>query len=390
MELLLSGLETRLKAKARKGRTPVTAIFELTPTCNLRCQFCYVALDPYKGPYLNTDQIKVVLDKLERAGILWLILTGGEIFSRRDFPEIYRYAKSKGFLVVLYSNATMVTENIAAMLREDPPLSVEVSIYGADAEHYERVTQIPGSFGRFERGVKLLREAGVSLLMKHTISSLTEDHVPAVAAWCLERDLPCNFTGNVDQRHDGGQEPTVYRIQPKGVHAVKLQMVALTKERNLALGVDQGPKEQYYAPRPKGPLAECNQVDPSSTTEMLYQCSAGKVNVFIDALGQASHCVIDREPSFPILTMEFDDLWARIGEWVTQPLPKEAPCSGCGLRQGCANCPARSRHATGSSYLKDTYHCDATHEHNGLEPVRHPDYRAWAASRPLGACATAH
>lgn len=389
MELMLSGLENRLKAKARKGRTPVTAIFELTPTCNLRCQFCYVALDPYKGPYLGTEQVKLVLDKLERAGVLWLILTGGEIFSRRDFPEIYRYAKSKGFLVVLYTNATMATPKIAEMLREDPPLSVEVSIYGADAEHYELVTQIPGSFARFERGIKLLKDAGCSLLMKHVISSLTQDHVPAVAAWCLERGLPAKFTGNVDQRHDGGQQPTMYRIEAKGIHTVKSQLRDLTQERNRVLGVDQGPREQYYAPKPEGPLPECSQSD-SSAKEMLYQCSAGKVSVFIDALGNASHCIIDREPSFPVLSMEFEELWSRMGDWVTQPLPKEAPCSGCGLRQGCASCPARARHATGSPYLKDTYHCDATHAYNDLEPATHPDYREWMASRPLGACAGGH
>ena len=389
MEMLLSALEARLTAKARTGRTPVTAQFELTPTCNLRCQFCYVALDPYKGPYLSTAQVKSVIDKLERAGFLWLILTGGEIFSRRDFPEIYLYAKKKGFLVVLYSNGTMVTEKLATLLREHPPLSVEISIYGADQEHYERVTQIPGSFARFERGMQLLIDAGVPLLMKHPISSLTEHHVPAIAAWCLERRLPCNFSSGIELRHDGGQQPDVYRIASKRMHDVKRNIAALDAERNDMLGVDLTPRETTSPEFPAGPLAECTSFDPSATTQMLYKCSAGKVSVFIDALGMASHCVIDREPAFPILDMEFDELWQRMGDWVTQPLPVEAPCHGCGLRHGCASCPARSRLKTGSPYLKDTYHCDATHSKFGLDPAEHPDYSAWSLPRPLGSCAVA-
>src|SRR5580765_3304718 len=137
MEQTLSTLRKRLFANARQERRPASCTFELTPTCNLRCHFCYVALDPYKGPYLSTEQVCRVLDVIERAGVLFLTLTGGEIFTRRDFPEIYRYAKAKGFLVTLYSNATMVTERIADVLRADPPFSIEVSIYGADAEHYE-------------------------------------------------------------------------------------------------------------------------------------------------------------------------------------------------------------------------------------------------------------
>ena len=51
--------------------------------------FCYVALDPYQGPYLDTLQSRQVLDIVERTGVLWLTLTGGEIFSRRDFAAIY-------------------------------------------------------------------------------------------------------------------------------------------------------------------------------------------------------------------------------------------------------------------------------------------------------------
>src|SRR3954469_17459740 len=137
--------------RPRRAGEPMQCLFELTPTCNLRCHFCYVALDPYAGPYLSTEQVCRVLDVLERAGVLFLTLTGGEIFSRRDFAEIYRHAKSKGFLVSLFTNATMVTEKIAQQLRDDPPFSIEVSLYGADAEHYEATTQIPGSFARFER-----------------------------------------------------------------------------------------------------------------------------------------------------------------------------------------------------------------------------------------------
>jgi hypothetical protein len=75
-----------------------------------------------------------------------------------------------------------------------------------------------------------------------------------------------------------------------------------------------------------------------------------------------------------------------MGAWVTQPLPADAPCSGCGIRHECGNCPARARLATGSPYLKDTYHCDVSHLTHDLEPVEHPDYRT-VAKRRLGACA---
>jgi radical SAM protein with 4Fe4S-binding SPASM domain len=121
------------------------------------------------------------------------------------------------------------------------------------------------------------------------------------------------------------------------------------------------------------------------TEEQLYRCGAGRMAFFVDALGQASHCVLDREPSFPILEMPWDELWARMGAWVTQSLPSDSPCSVCGLRGGCDNCPARSRLATGSPYLKDAYQCDITHAEHGLPPAAAPSYQPTA--RPATACA---
>ena len=363
MQLAMDQFEAQLGARARRARHPLSCLFEITPTCNLRCQFCYVALDPYRGPYLGTEQAQRVIDVIEQSGVLWLTLTGGEIFSRRDFAAIYEYALDKGLLVTLYTNATMVSESIARLLEDRPPFSVEVSIYGADATRYEATTQIPGSFARFERGVDRLRAAGVPLLMKCPISTLSADHVAALVQWCRDRSLAFKADPVIDARHDGGQQPTLYRIEPRRVVALRDELHEL----------------RHGVPRAAGPLPECSVRDASTGPDELYTCGAGRIAFFVDALGNASHCVIDREPAFPILEMPWDDLWSAIGEWVTQPLPPDAPCSGCSLRGGCSNCPARARLATGDPYAKDPYQCDITHAIHGLPP-------AGEASRPLAAC----
>ena len=359
--------EERLGARARRTRQPLSCLFEITPRCNLRCHFCYVALDPYRGPYLSTDAACRVLDIVEGAGVLWLTLTGGEIFSRRDFAAIYRHALGRGFLVTLYTNATMVTDEIARLLLDHPPFSVEVSIYGADAEHYEATTGVAGSFARFERGVERLQAAGVPLLMKCPISTFSAGHVRALVQWCTDRSLPFKADPVIDSRHDGGKQPTVYRIAPR-------QVVTLRDEIH---------QLRNGEPRVAGPLPECSVRGDDDGPEELYTCGAGRIAFFVDALGKASHCVIDREPSFPILDMEWEDVWAEMGRWVTQPLPATAPCSGCSLRGGCSNCPARARLATGSAYSKDPYQCDITHAIHGLPPARD---RVTESLRPLAAC----
>ena len=366
-ETSVKTFEKRLSRKARAARIPLNCLFELTPTCNLRCHFCYVALDPYKGPYLSTEKVIAILDKLHAAGVLWLTLTGGEILSRRDFPEIYRHARELGFLVTLFTNATMMNEKLADLFREMPPFSVEVSLYGHTAEIYEKTTQIPGSFARFERGIDLLLAAGVPLKLKTSLSTFTEDHLTDLYRYAEARGTAYSVDMTLDHTHDGKDGPTLYRLSTR-------KILDLEKEADTLVGGSPGP------------LPECSVAPPDGAPEELYRCGAGRIGLFINALGEASHCVIDREPSFPFLEMPWDEMWAQMGAWVTQPLPKEAPCSGCGLRNGCSSCPARARIATGSPYLKDPYYCDVTHARYGLPPAQHPDYRA--AARPLGACAS--
>lgn len=368
MEVMMSEFQARVGPRARKNRTPVTCLFEITPTCNLRCHFCYVALDPYKGPYLSTAQVCEVIDRVERSGVLWLTLTGGEIFSRRDFPEIYRHARSKGLLVTLFTNATMTTEKIANLLAELPPFAVEVSIYGATADVYEGTTGIPGSFARFERGLNLLLGARVKPLLKTPVSSLSVQNIQDIIAYAKARELALNIDPLIDRRHSGGEEPMVYRIESKRVNEIRRFVRSVAED-----GASRN-----------GPVPECAIGPEPGAPQELYTCGAGRTHFFIDALGNMSHCVIDRDPTFPVLDMEFDDIWGRMGTWVTQPLPQEASCSGCGMRHSCSNCPARSRLSTGSSYLKDTYYCDVTHDRFGLAPAEHPDYHQ--QTRDLGFC----
>ncbi len=101
-----------------------------------------------------------LLDDLAELGCLWILYTGGEIFARRDFLDIYTEAKKRGFLITLFTNGTMITPRIADHLAEYRPFAIEITLYGATRETYEALTQIPGSFDRCMNGIRLLQERG--------------------------------------------------------------------------------------------------------------------------------------------------------------------------------------------------------------------------------------
>ena len=59
---------------------------------------------------MTTEQVKQVVDILVDHGCLSIFYTGGEVLCRKDFAELYVYARKKGLLVSVLSNITMLTE----------------------------------------------------------------------------------------------------------------------------------------------------------------------------------------------------------------------------------------------------------------------------------------
>ena len=127
-----------------------------------------------------------MLDELVEMGCFWLLYTGGEIFARKDFLEIYTYAKKKGFLITLFTNGTIINEQIADYLAEWPPFAIEITLYGRTRETYEALTAIPGSYDRCLRGIKLLKERGLPLKLKTVATSINKHEVLAMRQFAEE------------------------------------------------------------------------------------------------------------------------------------------------------------------------------------------------------------
>src|SRR5262249_47504461 len=141
---------------------------------------------------LTFDEHSRLLDELQDAGCLWLLYTGGEIFARRDFLDIYTYAKKKGFLITLFTNGTLITERIADYLAEWRPFAIEITLYGRTRETYERLTGIPGSHEKCLRGIRALLDRGLPLALK-TVAVSTNSHEVLEMQRFAEEDLGVKF-----------------------------------------------------------------------------------------------------------------------------------------------------------------------------------------------------
>src|SRR6059036_745317 len=203
--------------KAAEHNNVVTAQIELTYGCNLHCVHCYT--DCYNRPdlikqELSYEEITRILDQLAAEGCLWVCLTGGEIFMRKDFLDIYDYAKQKGFLITLFTNGTLFTEAMADYLKEHPPFCIEISCHAATEETFDRITQVKGSFQRFLKGIRLLVERRLPINIKTKAMNVNQHELDQIQALVEGLGLRFRLNSTIYPRLNGDLTPARYRLSP--------------------------------------------------------------------------------------------------------------------------------------------------------------------------------
>jgi len=318
----LAGLVDR----AADERVPVRATVEITYGCNLRCVHCFNPTHQAEEE-MTSEQLYRVIDELADEGTFEIIFTGGELFTRRDCFEIVAYAKQKGTSIVLLTNATMITEKVADQIRAIGPRLVEVSIYGATAGTYEKVTRIPGSFQRFVRGVELLRERQVPLLVKMPVMSLNHHEVRGARDLVQGWGVHFAYSTEIHSRVDGSQEPLEYRLPPADVPRVDEELLG---HRRWAAG---GGSEE---------AGGCGAGDG------IFSCECGKSNLAVTPYGKMNLCVSLPIPEYDLARGSVASGWSTLVNLVDSSLPSEAyECDRCGLEPHCRQGPMNAWLETG-------------------------------------------
>ena len=306
---------SRLMDRASKGRIPLDAIIELTYGCNMRCVHCYNPTHQAKGE-LSTEEFYIIIDQLVHQGCFCITFTGGEMFTRRDVFQIFTYAKRKGLVIILFTNATAITPERADRIRDLQPWSVEMSIYGATQATYERVTRIPGSFPRFLEGVEHLRERKVPLLIKMSVMTLNQHEVKQAKALAEGWGIRFIYSTQIDPGQDGSLEPLRYRISPQDV--VRLDQEILGQRHQEA----------------------CHEKK-CEAREGLFPCDCGKSSLAITPYGEMNLCINFPVPRYNLRAGNVASGWKVLKDYVDSARRSDAyECPRCDLKRYCRRGPA--------------------------------------------------
>ncbi len=202
--------QRRLLVRATRQNIPIDVSIELTHHCNFRCQHCYIP--DFSAPdLLSTERLLSLLEELAEAGTLFLTLTGGELFLRRDWLTVARGARELGFALRLFSNGTLIGEEVADQIAA-LPAAVEISLYSMDEATFEKITRRKGSFAKTLRGIERLRERDLEVLLKTPMMTHNYRHLDAIAAYAEGVGAGFQASPTIMARKDGDLTPLAVRV----------------------------------------------------------------------------------------------------------------------------------------------------------------------------------
>jgi radical SAM protein with 4Fe4S-binding SPASM domain len=335
---------SKVHSASSKKRIPLDATLELTYRCNNNCVHCYCNLPASDKraiqEELTTEEIKKLLDELASMGSLWLLITGGEPLLRQDFEEIYIYAKKRGLIITLFTNGTLIDEKIIKLLLKYPPFYLDISIYGATRDTYEKVTRVQGSYDRCMNGISKIVNAGIKLNLKTMALTLNKHEIEAMDRMANEFGCKFRFDPMLHKRIDNKRfsDYEKYRISPEDV--IKL--------------------DSMFPKRMEEWQDFCNKfVKEPNKDDRLYKCGAGINTIHINPYGIAMACAMMVMDGFSSREHSLKWIWDKgIPSIINQKKNFTLPCDDCPLISLCGQCAAWSILENGDIKKEVTYLCE--------------------------------
>ena len=225
-----------------------------------------------------------------------------------------------GFALRLYTNATLIDDDVADRIASLRPLGVEVSLHGARAETQDRIARRSGSFEKVLHGVRLLRARGVPVLLKCVVTHHNYRELDDLRALAAQLGCTTLFDAEVTPKNDGDRAPT-------------------------SMGVDDAALLQV-ARDIWGSKNGCAHSEVVGLDDRLDDapCSAARRTCHIGPTGDVSPCTQWPEPYGNVRRERFADIWASdpFDRIRAKKLRDLEGCASCAVLGACAPCTALS------------------------------------------------
>ena len=336
-----------LHSRALRAGIPLAGTFELTSRCNFSCRMCYVHENVSPSRELTGAEWIELGRQAKEAGMLYLLLTGGEPFLRPDFAHIYTQLRRMGLIISINTNGSLLTDELLEVLASDPPSRINVSLYGGSPETYRRLCRSDG-YETVTRNILRMADAGLQVKLNLAVTPDNASDIPAIHQFAKDHHLPIQATTYMypPVRVNGGcygEAPARFDAEEAAAKMLLCREQLFSPEQ-LAASVG-APLEDTCGSEVGGPMS----------------CRAGRTTFWITWDGKMMPCgTFPVESEHDVRALGFADSWQRVRQF-TASIRMSPECSGCSLQKSCPSCAASCIAETGSPSIKPDYICRYAH-----------------------------
>lgn len=313
-----------------------SVIFEITPRCNFNCVHCYLT-SHHDNDELSYEEIIEIIDILYEKEVLFLTFTGGDVFVRKDFKDIYLYAKKKGFIIEIYTNGALIDQEILDMFCEYPPLLVDISLYGSCEDTYHKVTGVSNAFAKVVHSIEELKRNNIRVSLKAPILNLYYDELPAMKKIAENYGLPFRTGFEIFPTIDNDSSVTDYSVPIET--ALEYEFAQFEEEKH------NMPNREYTKP-----------VD-LMKEKPLFRCKLGRASCVIDYYGNMCPCMSFRHRGVRLTKDNFESVWNSFGQYPEMKADDTYRCLQCEAYDYCDICPAMMEFVYGDMQHVDEHFC---------------------------------
>ncbi len=338
--------------------------WEITRSCNLFCAHCRASAGhgQYSGE-LSTEECFHLIDEILEVGKPIIILTGGEPLIREDVFKIGEYAVSRGLRVVMGSNGTLITEEMAAKLKDVPVSRLGISLDFPVAKLQDDFRGERGAFEAAMAGIVNARRAGVEIQINSTVTKLNVSYLDELLSLALRVGavafhpfmlVPTGRGKGLEsvELSSGQYEETLNWIYDKQLELGDRIFFKPTDVPHYLRVVKQR-QSQNRGVKKLGPTSGHNPAN-----AITRGCLAGIGFCFISHRGSVQGCGYLDVEAGNIREQSFGQIWA--DSPLFNDLRKlsniKGKCGICEYKRICGGCRARAYEATGD-YLEAEPYC---------------------------------
>lgn len=316
---------------------PTRIELELTEKCNLKCRFCYNTQKP-----IVSQKAYQIIDKLAREGVLEIVLTGGEPMTHPNFLKILSKCSNLFAKVMVQTNGTFVTEDMADHLMNAKVFGVNISLHG-NATIHQQLTCVEGSYDLALSGIKYLITRGVNLASNFVLTSENIESLPQT----------------IEHLYDLGiKEITLTRFTPAGIGANNSGLAITSQQLINALSCANKKIEHYKDLR----IILANSVPycvlPNELSQYCQYCHFGCSRFYVDVIGNVLMCGMARIKIGNILEQDFKTMKSSSEIFKQHVLGADVPdkCKECNHFKTCrGGCRAAAYACTNNYCGADPY-----------------------------------